>query len=100
MKQGDKSSVKSLLDRLTPEQQLMFLSTKDNKDVDGKTAVQWAPADERKDIEKMLKHYKLEADFEVNYGTLNLFSHLAGTSGTRDDIRKIYYFVRNFPLIT
>ena len=92
--------MKSLLDSLTPEQQFMFLSTKDNTDVDGKTAVQWAPADERKGLEKKLNHYKLEADFEVNYGTLALLSHLAWTSGTRDDIGKIYYFVRNFHLIT
>ena len=31
VKQGDKGSVKSLLDSLTPEQQLQFLSTKDKK---------------------------------------------------------------------
>ena len=68
VKQGDKSSVKRLLDSLTPEQQLQFLSTKDKKDVDGKTAVQWAPADERKEIDKMLRQYMREADFEVNYG--------------------------------
>ena len=73
VKQGDKSSVKKLLDSLTPEQQLQFLSTKDKKDVDGKTAVQWAPATGRKDIEKMLKQYKRGADFEVNYGKLALF---------------------------
>ena len=78
VKQGDKSSVKSLLDSLTPEQQLQFLSTKDKKDVDGKTAVQWAPADERKEIDKMLRQYMREADFEVNYGEFVLFSLLSG----------------------
>ena len=41
--------------------------------MDGKTAVQWAPADERKEMDKMLKHYKREADFEVNYGKLALY---------------------------
>ena len=75
MKQGDKSSVKTLLDSFTPEKQLQFLSTKDKKDMDGKTAVQWAPADERKEIDKMLRRYNREADFEVNYGKLALFSH-------------------------
>ena len=65
--------MKKLLDSLTPEKQLQFLSTKDKKDVDGKTAVQWAPATERKDIEKMLKQYKREADFDVNYGKLALW---------------------------
>ena len=69
--------MKSLLDSLTPEQQLQFLSTKDKKDMDGKTAVQWAPADERKEIDKMLRQYKREADFEVNYGELTLLSMLA-----------------------
>ena len=75
VKQGDKSSVKNLLDSLTPEKQLQVLSTKDIKDEDGKTAVQWAPATGRKDIGKILKQYKREADFEVNYGKLALFSH-------------------------
>ena len=70
--------MKSLLDSLTPEQQLQFLSTKDKKDVDGKTAIQWAPADERKEINKMLRQYMREADFAVNYGNFALFSHLAG----------------------
>ena len=65
--------MKTLLDSLTPEQQLQFLSTKDKKDKDGKTAVQWAPADERKDMDKMLRRYRREADFEVNYGEFILF---------------------------
>ena len=78
VRQGDKSSVKSFLDGLTPEQQLQFLSTKDKKDESGKTAVQWAPADERKEIDKMLRQYMREADFEVNYGEFALFLHLAG----------------------
>ena len=81
--------MKSLLDSLTPEQQLQFLSTKDK---DGKAAVQYAPADVRKDMDKMLKRYKREADFEVNYGKLALFTHLAGTLGTRDEIRKKLLF--------
>ena len=68
VKQGDKSSVKSLLDSLTPEQQLQFLSTKDKRDESGKTSVQWAPAGERKEIDRMLRQYMREADFEVNYG--------------------------------
>ena len=89
VKQGDTSPVKTLLDSLTPEQQLQFLSTKDE---DGKAAVQLAPADMRKHIEKMLMHYMREADFEVNYGKLALFSHLAGLVGTRDDIRKPFHF--------
>ena len=80
VKQGDTSPVKTLLDSLTPEQQLQFLSTKD---------------DVRKDIEKMLMHYMREADFEVNYGKLALFSHLAGLVGTRDDIRKPFHFAFN-----
>ena len=71
VKRGDKSSVKELLDSLTPEKQLQFLSAKDK---DGKAAVQCAPANERKDMGKMLKHNKREADFEVNYGKLALFS--------------------------
>ena len=58
-------SVKSLLVSLTPEQQLKILST---KDTDGKTAVQCAPADVRRDMDIMLNHYRREADFEVNYG--------------------------------
>ena len=70
--------MKTLLDGLTPEKQLQFLSTKDKKDMDGKTAVQWAPADERNEMDKMLRRYKREADFEVNYGELTLFSMLAG----------------------
>ena len=67
--------MKNLLDSLTPEQQLKFLSTKDK---DGRAAVQLAPADVRKDMDKMLKHYKREADFEVNYGEFALFSLLTG----------------------
>ena len=78
VKQGDKGSVKTLLHSLTPEQQLQFLSTKDKKDESGKTAVQWAPADERKEIDNMLRQYIHEADFEVNYGEFSLFSLLAG----------------------
>ena len=78
VKQGDKSSVKTLLDGLTPEQQLQFLFTKDKKDVDGKTAVQWAPAEERNEMDKMLRRYNREADFEVNYGELTLLLMLAG----------------------
>ena len=70
--------MKRLLDSLTPEKQFQFLSTKDKKDISGKTAVQWAPADERKEIDKMLKQYMREADFEVNYGEFALFSLLAG----------------------
>ena len=70
-------SVKTLLDSLTPEQQLQFLSTKDKKYKDRKTAAQCAPADERKEIDKMLRHYEREADFEVNYGEFALFSFLA-----------------------
>ena len=65
--------MKTLLDSFTPEKQLLFLSTKDKKDKDGKTAVQWAPADERKDMDKMLRRYRREADFEVNYGEFILF---------------------------
>ena len=57
--------MKSLLDSLTSEQQLKFLSTKDEG---GKLAVQLTPADIRKDMNKLLKHYKREADFGVNYG--------------------------------
>ena len=76
--QGGKSSVETLLNSLTPEKQLQFLSTKDKKDEDGKTAVQWSPADERKEIDKMLRQYMREADFEVNYGEFALFLHLAG----------------------
>ena len=87
VKQGDKLSVKSFLDGLTPEQQLQFLSAKDKKDESGKTAAQWAPADERKEIDKMLRQYRREADFEVNYGKLALFSHLARLVGTKDGIR-------------
>ena len=78
VKQGGKSSVKTLLNTLTPEQQLQFLSTKDKKDESGKTAVQWAPADERKEIDKLLRQYMREADFEVNYGRCALFSLLEG----------------------
>ena len=70
--------MKTLLDSLTPEQQLQFLSTKDKKDESGKTAVQWAPADERKEIDKMLRQYMREADFEVNYGKFALFTILTG----------------------
>ena len=70
--------MKSLLDSLTPEQQLQFLSTKDKKDESGKTAAQCAPADERKEMDKMLRRYNREADFEVNYGEFLLFSILAG----------------------
>ena len=65
--------MKSLLYSLTPEKQLQFLSTKDAKDESGKTAAQWAPADERKEIDKMLRQYMREADFEVNYGEFVLF---------------------------
>ena len=64
--------MKTLLDSLTAEQQLKLLSTLDE---DGKTSVQRAPADQRKEIEKMLKQYERAADFEVNYGKLNLFPH-------------------------
>ena len=78
VKQGDKSSVKSLLDSFTPEKQLQFLFTKDKKNMDGKTAIQWAPADERNEMGKMLRRYRREADFEVNYGELTLLSMLAG----------------------
>ena len=78
IKQGDKASVRSLLDSFTPEQQLQFLFTKDKKDMDGNTAVQCAPTDERKEIDKMLRQYMSEADFEVNYGELTLLSMLAG----------------------
>ena len=70
--------MKTLLDSFTPEQQLQFLSTKDKKDESGKTAVQWAPPDERKEMDKMLRQYMREADFEVNYGEFTLFSLLAG----------------------
>ena len=76
--QGGKSSVETLLNSLTPEKQLQFLSTKDKKDEDGKTAVQWAPADERKEIDKMLRQYMREADFEAKYGKFVVSSHLAG----------------------
>ena len=65
--------MKSLLYSLTPEKQLQFLSTKDAKDESGKTAAQSAPADERKEINKMLRQYMREADFEVNYGEFVLF---------------------------
>ena len=78
VKQGDKSSVKTLLDSLSPEQQLQILSTKDKKDESGKTAAQWAPADERKEIDKMLRQCMREADFDVNYGEFVLFSLLSG----------------------
>ena len=78
VKQGGKSSVNTLLNTLTPEQQLQFLSTKDKKDESGKTAVQWAPADERKEIEKMLRQRMREADFEVNYGEFVLFALFSG----------------------
>ena len=45
-------------------------------DKDGKTAVQQrAPADQRKEIEKMLKQYERAADFEINYGKLTIFPH-------------------------
>ena len=81
--------MKSLLDSLTPEQQLQFLSAQDK---DGKTVVQLAPADVRKDMEKMLKKYKREAHFEVNYGKLARFPHLAGPLGTKGDIKKIISF--------
>ena len=67
VKRGDKSSVKTLLDSLTPEQQLQFLSTKDKKYKDGKTAAQCAPADEREEMDEMLKHYKREADFDLDF---------------------------------
>ena len=70
--------MKNLLESLTPEQQLQFLSTKDKKDESGKTAVQLAPADERKEIDKMLRRYNREADFEVNYGEFVLFSMFVG----------------------
>ena len=76
--------MKSLLDSLTPGQQLKFLSTKGK---DGKTAVQWAPADVCRDMDKMLKNYMREADFEVNYGKFALFSLLAGFG-----IRKLWQF--------
>ena len=69
--------MKTLLDSLTPEQLLQFLSTKDKKDEGSKTAVQCAPADERKEIDKMLKQYMREADFDINYGKFALFSLLA-----------------------
>ena len=73
VKQGDRDSVKTLLDSLTAEQQLKLLSTMDKY---GKTAVQQrAPADQPKEIEKMLKHYMRGADFEVNYGKLTTFLH-------------------------
>ena len=62
--------MKSLLDSLTAEKQLQFLSAQ-NKE--GKTVVQLAPADVRKDMEKMLKMYKREAHFEVNCGKLARF---------------------------
>ena len=87
--------MKNFLDSLTPEKQLQVLSTKDIKDEDGKTAVQWAPATGRKDIGKILKQYKREADFEVNYGNLALFSHFPQPLGTRVDIRKLYHFSFN-----
>ena len=70
--------MKTLLDSLTSEQQLQFLSTKDAKDETGKTAAQCAPADERKEIDKMLRQYMREADFEVNYGEFFLSSLLSG----------------------
>ena len=70
--------MKNLLESLTPEQQLQFLSTKDKKDESGKTAVQLAPADERKEIDKMLRRYNREADFEVNHGVYVLFSMFVG----------------------
>ena len=70
--------MKTLLDSLTPEQQLRFLSTKDKKDESSKTAIQWAPADERKEIDKMLREYMSEADFAVNYGKFALFSDVLG----------------------
>ena len=73
VKQRDKRSVKTLLDRLTPEQQHQFLSTKDKKDESGKTAAQWAPSDERREIDKMLRQYMREADFAMNYGEFVLF---------------------------
>ena len=69
--------MKNLLDSLTPEQRLQVLSTKDKKDESGKTAVQWVPADERKEMDKMLKHYRRDADFEVNYGEFFLSSTVA-----------------------
>ena len=68
IKQGDKSSVNTLLNSLTPKKQLQFLSTKDEKDESSRAAVQLAPADERKEIDKMLRQHICEADFEVNYG--------------------------------
>ena len=79
--------MKTLLDSLTPEQQLQFLSTKDKKDESGKTAAQCAPADERKQIDKMLRQYMREAYFEVNYGKFILFSILA-----RFGIRQLVLF--------
>ena len=94
VKQGDKSSVKTILDSLTPKEQLLFLSTKDKKDESGKTAIQCAPADERKEIDKMLRQYMREADFEVNYGKFALFSHLAGFR-----IRKWHYFFSYIDII-
>ena len=81
--------MKSLLDSLTPEQQLQFLSAQDK---DGKTVVQLAPADVRKDMEKMLKKYKRQAHFEVNYGKLARFPHSAWPLGTKSDIKKIIIF--------
>ena len=78
VKQGHKGSVKTVLDSLTPEQRLDFLSTKDKKDESGKTAIQWAPADERKEIDKMLRQCMREADFEVNYGEFVLFLLFSG----------------------
>ena len=81
--------MKSLLDSLTPEQQLQFLSAQDK---DGKKVVQLAPADVRKDMEKMLKKYERQAHFEVNYGKLARFPHLVGPLGTKGDIKKIIIF--------
>ena len=77
IKEGDKSLVNTLLNSLTPKKQPQFLSTKDEKDESGKTAVQLAPADEHKEIDKMLRQYMREADFEVNYGEFVLFLLLA-----------------------
>ena len=93
VKQGDKSSVKRFLDVLTPEQQLRFLSTKDKKDKDGKTAAQCAPAEELKEMDRMLRQYMCEADFEINYGEFVLFSLLVGFR-----IRKYHWFVLFFLL--
>ena len=62
---GSTETVKTLLDNLTPEQQLKLLSVLDHA---GKTASKLAAASKHNKIEKMLKKYERDADFEVNYG--------------------------------